>query len=144
MQRYDESYYKKLNLDYLMDYLEKLSVDEFNKLVYPIFNVSSYGDMYNYSKSNYHTWPIDKLVDNLKDVLNKDKIVGNIKLHKVFEFMIFLLPVSYSVMDLLNDYSVKYPNLIISKLLKRKKVKNIELKKCIEERIMNLNHDLSI
>lgn len=144
MHRYDEDYYKKLNLNFLINFFVELNDDDFNKFVFPIFDVDAYDEEHRYYRYDYQIWPIERLVNNLEDILDNNRLSEDPKLHNVFEFMIFLLPTSTSVGYLLMNYAPKYPKLIKTYLQRRLNVRSSTVKDYIQESLNNLNHVLPV
>ena len=82
--RFDGSLYRHLNIRLLFEVFDKLSREQFQTFVVPIFESSYQQDAY---------WPIEQLAKDLVDLVGK---CSNDDLHRaspLFELLLYLLPV---------------------------------------------------
>jgi hypothetical protein len=134
MHRYDLNIFKNLNIENLFDIIASLNSDEYLELVNPVFKCS---ESYNYSQTMHPRWGIDKLVNELEEILfDKKDFIG---LHSLFELLLLLSGVFYEnfpyyeTVEVYKKYMKKFSEKAKEQLDKYVNIKNDLIIKRIKE-----------
>ncbi len=113
-QRYDVEAYPNLNIRFLFELFNELTADEFDRLVYSIYSKNGY------DRNDY----LNRLVKQLETILNEKDFEKTKGYHNIFEYLLYLIPLSWDVKGLYAKYWGKYHN--------RKHFENISKCKSVE------------
>ncbi len=134
MFRHRTKHYKNLNIFILFEIIVTLNNEEYSTLVNPKFKIKY--DYYSRNRSGYFL----KLLQQLKEILNKRDFVQEYQLYNIFEFMILLSGIEdeskygecpYELIALLEKYIDKYPTKAREILLKYRGIKIDKIKENI-------------
>lgn len=123
INRYNTDDYKNLNIRYLLTILRDLNESEYRNLVNPIFD--DVDRWWSHPRDTQY-WPIDSLIEDLRNILRENILKYDPYLHNVFEFLIFLFSArnGSKTRKLYENYGMKYPRIAVQQLINNVSAKN--------------------
>jgi len=138
LNRRDKTISSVLNINILFEIFKKISEDEFENLVTPIFNTSHYD---HYSKAAY---PIEKCVNDIEKILVDCDSADSENQLKLIEFLLHLLSIEgkdydYPALGLMKKIAQNHPQSVINLISENIDVVRESIKNMMWEILSHIN-----